>query len=477
MKKLLIIVILFLSALPAFAQNVGIGNTNPTEKLEVTGNIKADTVKPAALKLTPNAGTGKILTSDAAGNAAWTQSSIVAGNVGYGLWGDCATNGSISEYLPVVDSAGKTSDNLGFSVSIFGDFAFIGIPDANIGANVDQGAVLIYKYENNGWNYFTKLTDATGAAGDEFGHSVCINGNYAFVGSYKDYVGASAEQGSASIYQYNGTNWVLMQKITDATGAAGDHFGSAVSISGNKAIVGSSLDNVGANGDQGSASFYQFNGTNWVLMQKVTDVTGATSDQFGLTVSISGTKAVIGAPYDDEGANVDNGSAIFYQFNGTSWILTQKISNGLGASGEIFGFSVAIDDNYAVVGKPGESSSEGAATTYFYGGASWSAISALSRPTSALNDQFGYSVSITGNYILVGVYSDDVGSSTDEGAAALFTRVGNLWQQQQYITDPSGSAYNYMGASVAIDGITKRFVICAPGAFSNRGKALFGKVN
>lgn len=55
----------------AFAQNVGIGTTRPTEKLHVAGNVKADTIKPSAIKFTPNAGEGKVLTSDATGNASW----------------------------------------------------------------------------------------------------------------------------------------------------------------------------------------------------------------------------------------------------------------------------------------------------------------------------------------------------------------------------------------------------------------------
>ncbi|MEO6540380.1 MAG: hypothetical protein ABIN74_05295, partial [Ferruginibacter sp.] len=75
--------------------NTGIGTSTPAEKLQVAGNIKTDTVKPNAIKFTPNAGTGKILTSDAAGNANW-QALSAGGGVGFGSWGDCSMN-SISE--------------------------------------------------------------------------------------------------------------------------------------------------------------------------------------------------------------------------------------------------------------------------------------------------------------------------------------------------------------------------------------------
>ncbi len=477
MKKLFFTFLFAAAAVCTQAQNVGIGNTNPTEKLDVTGNIKADTVKPTALKLTPNAGTGKILTSDAAGNASWAQSSTVAGNVGYGLWGDCATNGSISEYLPVADSAGLLSDELGNSVSISGEFAFIGIPYANIGANANQGAVIVYKYENNGWNYFTKLTDATGAGGDAFGYSVCINGNYAIIGSYNDDVGANSNQGSATIFQYNGTSWVQMQKVTDPTGAANDLFGSSVSISGNKAIIGSPRDDFGGQTDKGAAIAYQFNGTNWVFLQLLQDLAISSNDQFGFAVSMSGDNLIVGAPYDEAGGSGSSGSIIMYRFNGTSWVEIQQIINSPTGTQERFGYSVSIHNNYAVVGRPGKSVAEGDALVYFYNGTSWSLLSTLARPAVAAGDNFGNSVSISGNYILVGAYVDDIGSSIAEGGVALFTKVGNFWQQLQYITDPAGSANNYMGNSVAIDGTTKRFLIGAPGAFSNRGKVIFGKVN
>ncbi len=351
------------------AGNVGIGINTPTDKLHVAGNIKADTVKPNALKLTPDAGMSKILTSDATGNASWQSSSILSGNVGYGVWGDCAANGNISEYQP--------------------------------------------------------MADATGAANDNFGSSVSISGNYAIVGATGDNVGANSSQGSVSIYQWNGTTWVLMNKITDITGDAGDRFGSSVSISGNYAIVGAFRDAVGANTDQGSASIYQWNGTAWVLMQKITDATGDAGDNFGISVSISGNYAIVGAYGDDVGANSNQGSASIYQWNGTTWVLMQKITDATGAA----------------------------------------------------DDRFGSSVSISGNYAIVGATGDNVGANTDQGSATIYQRIGMGWQKLQYITDPGGNSGDEMGQSTSIDGITKRFLIGVPNYSSASGKVLFGKVN
>ena len=304
---LLIISILVLPG-KLLAQNTGIGAALPLERLHVAGNIKADTVKPNAVKMLSNAGTGRILTSDAAGNGTWQTNSALTGtgNAGFGYWGDCATNAVISEYYPVTSDT--IGGDFGNSVDVTGNYAIVGDPGALVG-NVSQGSASIFQFNGNNWVLVQKLIDATGAAGDDFGYSVAISGNYAIVGAYHDDVGANTNQGSASIFQFNGTSWVLMQKIVDATGAADDIFGRSVAISGNYAIVGADFDDVGAISNQGSASIYQFNGTGWVLMQKITDPAGSSDELFGYSVSLSGNYAVIGAVLGKVGTNVQQGYA------------------------------------------------------------------------------------------------------------------------------------------------------------------------
>lgn len=365
MKRFIFLLHLLAAFCIANAQNVGIGTTAPTERLHVAGNIKADTLKPSAFKLIPGAGDGKVLTSDASGNASWQANSV---STGYGVWGDCATNSVIGEYQPVVDSTGQ-----------------------------------VYNYSGN---------------------SVSISGNYAIVGARYNDVGANTAQGSASIYQYIGNAWILMQKITDPTGAANDYFGWSVSISGNNAIVGAPHDDVGANTDQGSVSVYHYNGSAWVLIQKITDATGAADDRFGYSVTISGNYVIVGAPFDNVGANADQGSVSIYQYDGTNWILMQKLTDPSGMSG----------------------------------------------------DSFGTSVSISGNYVIVGAGNDYVGANSRQGSASIYVRIGPVWQRVQYVTDPAGNADDRFGSATSIDGNTKRFLVGAYGFNTYMGKTVFGKI-
>jgi FG-GAP repeat len=459
--------------------NVGIGTSTPAEKLQVAGNIKADTVKPNAIKFTPNAGTGKILTSDAAGNANW-QALSAGGGVGFGSWGDCSTN-SISEYNPVADASGAAGDKFGTSSSISGNYAIVGAYADDGAAGGDQGSASIYQWNGSNWVLMQKLTDATGAANDYFGYSVSISGNYAIVGAPLDDGAVGTDQGSASIFQWNGSNWVLMQKITDATGAIGDFFGVRVSISGNYAIVGAHADGGAAGAEQGSASIYQWNGSNWVLMQKLTDATGAAFDYFGVSVSISGNYAIVGAYADDGAAGADQGSASIYQWNGSNWVLMQKLTDATGAAFDYFGVSVSISGNYAIVGAYQDDGAAGAdqgsASIYQWNGSNWVLMQKLTDAGGAANDNFGSSVSISGNYAIVGAYADDGAAGLDQGSASIYLRVGLGWQRLQYITDPGGNAGDLFGNATAIDGATQRFLIGAPYYANASGKVVFGKVN
>ena len=176
MKRLFIILLVQGAMLMAFSQNVGIGTTAPAEKLHVAGNIKGDTVKPNAIKFFPNAGNGKVLTSDATGNASWQTSSAAAGNIGYGVWDDCATNGNISEYNPLTDADGAASDYFGSSVLISGNHAIVGAFADDVGANTDQGSAIIYQRIGLVWKKLQYVTDPSGDPNDIFGISAGIDG-------------------------------------------------------------------------------------------------------------------------------------------------------------------------------------------------------------------------------------------------------------------------------------------------------------
>ena len=463
-------------------QRVGIGTNTPAEKLDVAGNIKGDTVKPKAFKLSTNAGQGKVLTSDAAGNGNWSNSNGGApiSNIGYGVWGDCATNGNISEYQPVADTATDGSGQLGYSVGVSGDFAIVGIPYKRLGDNLNQGSACFYKFNGTYWEFTQMITDLSGLPFDNFGYAVAISGNYAIVGAPSAKVGSIIHQGAVFIYQYNGSTWLFKQTITNSGGAANDNFGTSVSISGDNAIVGSPYDKINANLNQGSANIYKYNGSNWIQQQYLYETTGANaSDNFGRSVSISGSYAAVGIPGPDAINSQNNGSANIYKFNGTNWVFLQKVKDYYGEKGELFGFAVSISGNYLIVGSPFDNYDlnlkQGSASIYKFDGSSWLSMQKITAYTPVSNlGRFGFSVCISNDYAIVGATNDN----ENKGAACIYLRVGQGWQKLQTVTDPGGSGYNAFGWSVGFSGPSKRFLIGVPFyGDNNLGKVVFGKIN
>ncbi|MEP6794492.1 MAG: FG-GAP repeat protein [Saprospiraceae bacterium] len=488
--KILIILILLISPLFAahiISQNVGIGTSTPLEKLHVDGNVLMDTAKLNAILFAPNAGTGKILTSDDAGNANWEDLILppptnTSGNLGYGVWGDCATNGNIGEFLPVSDTTGSPSDFFGCSTSISDNFAIVGSFNDDGDAGINQGSVSVYQFDGTYWLITENLVDEDGEAGANFGTSVSISGNYAVVGAPEDDGDAGVNQGSVCFYQFDGSSWVLMQKITDSDGAMSDNFGRSVSISGNYAIIGSLYDDGPAGVNQGSVSIYQFDGTSWVLMEKIYDPDGEIGDLFGTSVSISGNYFVAGSPSDSDGSGQHQGSASIYQFDGSNWFFIQKITDAAQAQdADHFGSSVSISGNYVCIGAPDDDDTagqnQGSVSIYHFNGSDWLLTQKFLDMDGSAEDNFGTTICISGNYAIIGSIYDDMGAHVNQGTASIYIRLGNTWQRLQKVIDPSGDANDVFGQGVAIDGQSKRFLIGATGYGPSIGKAIFGKIN
>jgi hypothetical protein len=455
---------------------------NPIKaQITASANLEISAKSTERNKLFDKAVSGKILNNDAGGYGNYQQAGNAAnGNMGFGVWGDCATTGNISEYFPVSDATGSGSDYFGRNTAMSGNYAIVGAYSDDTGTSSNQGSASIYKFDGNTWVLMQKITDATGAADDYFGWSVSISGNFAIVGAYTDDNGAVHDQGSASIYQFNGSSWVLMQKLIDTTGNMDDYFGYSVSISGNYAIVGAYSNDVVGNIDQGSAYIYKYTGSSWVLMKKLTEPGGSNGDNFGFAVSLSGNYAAITIPGDEVGPNKDQGSVNIYQLTGGNWALMQKIWDPSGSTADYFGNSVSISGNYIIVGVQSDDApnlNQGSAVIFQYNGSNWVNMQKLIDDEGAISDYFGQSVTLSGNYAMVGAYFDDINTHADQGSVSLYIRVGLGWKKLLKIKDPGGNPGDFFGASCALDNATQRFIIGAHGYASYSGSVIFGKVN
>ena len=199
----------------------------------------------------------------------------------------------------------------------------------------------------------------------------------------------------------------------------------------------------------------------------------ASFDLFGWSVAIDGDTAVIGARNDDDAVG-NSGSAYVFTRTGATWSPQAKLTASDAAVGDLFGWSVAIDGNTAVIGARNDDdggSDSGSAYVFTRTGATWSQQAKLTASDAASIDFFGYSVAIDGDTAVIGAYADDDGGS-NSGSAYVFTRTGETWSQQAKLTASDAASSDFFGYSVAIDGDTA--VIGAPGnddAGGNSGSA------
>jgi len=187
----------------------------------------------------------------------------------------------------------------------------------------------------------TKLTANDAVAVDTFGGAVSISGDFAIVGAKMN---DGTQSGSAYIFLRNGTSWKEQAKLTASDTDQGDVFGFAVGISGDYVIV-SALGDDDAGDDSGSAYIFLRNGTSWTEQGKLTASDAAARDGFGAEVGISGDYAIVGG-HDYPQA----GSAYIYNRNGTSWTEQAKLTASDAAAGDFFGWTVSNSGDYAIVG-------------------------------------------------------------------------------------------------------------------------------
>jgi FG-GAP repeat/Secretion system C-terminal sorting domain len=333
------------------------------------------------------------------------------------------------------------------------------------------------------------------AEDDRLGYAVSIDGNWAAIGAYgDDYSGVDPNMGSVYIFQQQGlNNWVQVQKLSASDQDDYDRFGWSVDLHGDLLVIGAygeDEDEFDSNpmSKAGSAYFFQNVSGTWVEMQKVVASDREADDEFGWSVALYDSTAIIGAhieDHDEFGANFMYHSGSVYSFVlGTDgvWTETQKIVPNdrwvdinfpNGYSGEDladqFGVSVGLWGDWLIVGAfhhdyatvsplSGGLWSSGAAYIFERSGGVWTEVNKIQNFDRESWDRFGYAVAIDSNMIAVCAYSEDEvedGVSnplTNPGSVYLWERdSGGSWNWIQKIVPNDRSSGDHFGYSIDID--------------------------
>ncbi len=342
-------------------------------------------------------------------------------------------------------------DEYGVSVSISGNAAVVGAPQDD-DAGGATGAAYVYRFDGASWNQQAKLTASDLDSGDQFGLNVGISGDVIVVGSPRDDdLGGSS--GSAYIFRFDGASWNQEAKLNALDAAANDQFGTSVAIDGASIVIGAIMDD-DTFSSSGSAYVFTFDGAAWSQQAKLVASDPADIAQFGKSVAIDGDTVVVGAWQDDD-VGFFTGSAYVYTRAGALWMQEQKLVADDPAEFRWFGKSVAISADAILVGTYGDRGNDLSESggVYFFRkvGPTWVLQGNPNASDPAANDQFGWTVAISGDVALVGSHQDDdVGENS--GSVYVFRFDGAAWNEDVKINASDGAAGEEFGESVSMSG-------------------------
>ena len=333
---------------------------------------------------------------------------VAVGTIAGTTWGQC----ELEKLLP---SDGEAFDEFGNSVAISGDLVIVGAHEAS--------AVYIYRFNGSTWEEEAKLVTSNFAIG--------VDGNAVIVGAPL----AFGNQGAIYLYRFDGLSWIEEATIRGQS----VKFGFSVAISGDVAIAGEPFHSAST----GRVKVYRFVAVEWLEEGTFVSNLPDSGDQFGLSVGVDGDFAIVGEPGDDDNST-DQGKAYILRHVGGNWSLTGLVASD-GMVFDNFGAAVAISGDVGVVGAWGvddNGSAAGAAYVFRFNGKNWEEEAKLLASDGAPDDNFGFSVSISGDLVLVG--SDD--------AAYLFRFDGSSWVEEAKLEASDGVEGDGFGTAVAIDG-------------------------
>ena len=297
-------------------------------------------------------------------------------------------------------TAAEQGVNFGSSSDISGDRMAIGAPDGT-SAGVITGAVYMYRNTGSRWVQETTIVPPDSTASALFGWSVDIDGDLLIVGSPGATGGSLGQNGGAAyIYRHDGTNWIFEVKLEASNGVSNDEFGISVGVSGERAVVGAWRALAGV--APGSAYIFSNNGLSWNQDQIIESNDPTAAKRFGGAVAIDGNTIAVSDQRSDLGFLQQVGGVFLYtSISQTSWLFTQKVTAQDPQEGAQFGRSLDLSGDQLLIGAPITDGQDGATYLFDRAGFVFSQSQKFSMPAIS-NGQLGNDVAISGEVLISG---------------------------------------------------------------------------
>jgi hypothetical protein len=322
----------------------------------------------------------------------------------------------------IVASTPSHNANLGWSVDIAGDRAIAGaFTDASL--NAITGAAYIFERQSGIWTE-TAIVFGDTLVEDGFGITVAIDGDHAVIGAPNAPPPTFTGPGTAWVYRRNPAGvWILQAQLGASDSVDFIEFGTSVDIDGDVIVVGARRG-VTAATVAGAAYVFRRQGNNWTEEAKLVAFDPEYHDFFGSSVAVRGDVIVVGSEDDDPNGDESGSAYVFRRDAGTGeWGLQQKLVPLDGEAGDNFGRSVAVDGPRILIGAwlaDGDTSTTGATWLYRASPTDWQLGDKLFWPAGEYGDGYGFSVALSDDCGIIGAVNDDVGGQQDMGAAFIY---------------------------------------------------------
>jgi hypothetical protein len=380
-------------------------------------------------------------------------------------------------------------DELGTAVAIYGNLAVATAPADDIDGNIDQGSLYIFKLENGVWLNTQKLVAPDGAAGDKLGESVAMNDKYIFVGARYDDIGENIDEGSVYVFKILNGVVSFQQKLIGSLASANDFFGYYV-VQNSQLFIGAPYDDIGLNSNQGSAYSFNLIDGAWIETQKIIQDSAALPDDFfGFGISIDSNLISIGAHINTNGTYGYSQNAVFiYENVNGAWQRRQKILQPdmpSSSKNDAFGYNTSLKKGILTAGAwlhdiPVGNKDRGSAYVFKHEGNSWNLIQKITPEDPNMGDYygdyFGYNPRQSGGFLVTGDGFEDIAPGViDRGAFYLYEWINTKWELKKKVISPTPTYLDLFGHSIDIN--ENNIIVSAFYAENKKGKIYFYSLN
>jgi hypothetical protein len=337
-----------------------------------------------------------------------------------------------------------------------GDHAAVGVSGYWFGSTRDYGEVFFYERGAGGeWSLAQRVLSPDPTGADKFSGPLALDGNRALI------VGSEGDQWAAYVFDHNGTSWIQ----EDVLILPSLEFPRSLALNENRVIFGFPTDDTLGN-NAGIAYVFEYDGSAWSEPMAVHPAVPTAYAWFGFDVDISGDRLIAGAFHEELGDLPEVGAAYTFEFDGASWVETQRLAPAQPGFQHRFGWRVSLLGDRALVGMfpffDGFNELLPVVEAFEHNGDEWSLTGILepNEDREDWHDGFGISLSLSGDSALIGS-PESFGFDRRSGAAFLFEFDGLTWNQSEKLVPSYTDAGQAFGESLQLEG--DRILVGAPG--------------